>query len=1040
MQGARRLTVRVTRYGRAAVDALRALLAEHKAADALAPVTVVVPTKVTGLALRRALAATGRGMVGVRVVVLGQLAELLAAATLAGSGRTPLTPALRREHVRLVLAAAPGRLRSVAGHGATERLVDRATAELRRATAAGDEHEVLAALDAGPPLAQTLATLHRALRGRLGPIHYDDQDLAMAAAQVLRSDPSAAREVGPVILYLPHALSPAETRLLHALADRDGVHVLLGATGDPEADTPTARLSAALTGTSADQPGATAPVPDAALSAPDADEEVRGVVREIAGLLRAAAPLERVAVLYGDPEPYATLVAEHLAAADLPANGPVVRTLGQTIPGRVLSELLALPEAGFSRQAALDWLGLAPLQSPDGLLPIERWTEVAELAGVGRGRDQWRRRLRAYADGLAARGRDDTAARSLLDFVETLFTELEGPAQRTWTGFAAWATALLDRYLGQPEAPRPWPDEDRKAEAVLRERIAALAVLDGAASGSGDVDLAAFRRALRAELDEPAGRIGQFGVGVYLGPLATAAALDFDHSFVLGMAEGAFPTRPSEQPLLPDALRQHLRTLLPHSPATAALETLQERGARERAALLAILASDARTTLCHPRANRREQRERSPSPWFLELAGRRAGRGRALLADELQFLDGWYRDIASASAGIEHAAEPATTAEWVARELIGWQRAGHEIPDAPLVAAEPALGQAIAVAHARASAIFTPWDGRVGPHPFLDGRLDSPQSATALGRYGTCPRQYLLGQVLGIREPEEREDPLALEGAQRGLLLHGILERFVRALLGEPLDDPDARRTLLRRLGDEALAEMAEQGITDALRWRLSSGLVRAWLDRWLDEQDALVAELGVAPVGAELAFGRPGDALGTVSVALPSGRHLGFRGRIDRLDAAADGGVALVIDYKSSSDERYRGIQADPVLAGRELQLAVYALAAEHTYPGAEIHARYWFLGPRKGKAPHLGYVFDQPRRERALAVLDTLAEGIGAGAFPPRPGKWDDYDRTYEHCRSCAFDRVCPAPPERERAWERASGAPELARYDALVNGGAT
>ena len=85
------ITVVPTPYGRAAAQALRDAVARAKHEDALAPVTVVVPTNSVGVSARRRLASgelgptspTGRGVVGVTFLTVYRLAELLGAAELA---------------------------------------------------------------------------------------------------------------------------------------------------------------------------------------------------------------------------------------------------------------------------------------------------------------------------------------------------------------------------------------------------------------------------------------------------------------------------------------------------------------------------------------------------------------------------------------------------------------------------------------------------------------------------------------------------------------------------------------------------------------------------------------------------------------------------------------------------------------------------------------------------------------------------------------------------------------------------------------------
>ena len=110
-------------FGAPATDALAATIAAAKAGDPLAPVTVVVPGNLTGLALRRELGGRGDGLFNVRFFVLDRLAELLGAGTLAASGRRPLDDAVKAALVRQVLAGRPAPLERVASAENTERAV-----------------------------------------------------------------------------------------------------------------------------------------------------------------------------------------------------------------------------------------------------------------------------------------------------------------------------------------------------------------------------------------------------------------------------------------------------------------------------------------------------------------------------------------------------------------------------------------------------------------------------------------------------------------------------------------------------------------------------------------------------------------------------------------------------------------------------------------------------------------------------------------------------------------------------------------------------
>ena len=117
-------------YGKPARAALAATIRRLKAGDALAPVTVIVPSNYAGLATRRALAAEGP-LVNVRFQVAARLAELLGAPALVANGQRPLTPWVRIQAVRAVLKRRPGVFAEVANHPSTARGLQRTFQELR---------------------------------------------------------------------------------------------------------------------------------------------------------------------------------------------------------------------------------------------------------------------------------------------------------------------------------------------------------------------------------------------------------------------------------------------------------------------------------------------------------------------------------------------------------------------------------------------------------------------------------------------------------------------------------------------------------------------------------------------------------------------------------------------------------------------------------------------------------------------------------------------------------------------------------------------
>ena len=110
----------------------------------------------------------------------------------------------------------------------------------------------------------------------------------------------------------------------------------------------------------------------------------------------------------------------------------------------------------------------------------------------------------------------------------------------------------------------------------------------------------------------------------------------------------------------------------------------------------------------------------------------------------------------------------------------------------------------------------------------------------------------------------------------------------------------------------------------------------------------------GTAPMFAELGFGFIEESIEAVEIALPDGRTLRVRGRIDRVDLGRDGTIH-VVDYKTGSyHQGYRDIlSGDPVGGGTKLQLPIYGLAGRVArHAEAPVRAEYWFVTTRGGFA----------------------------------------------------------------------------------------
>ncbi|HEX7168061.1 MAG TPA: PD-(D/E)XK nuclease family protein [Acidimicrobiales bacterium] len=1078
--GVRFLTVP---FGPPATEQLAALVGQAKQRDALAPVTVVVADNASGVAVRRALAAR-RGVAAVAFVTLHRLAELLAGPRLAAAGRCPVSPPIVAGAVRSVLAEAPGLFAPVAAHPATEEALAAAYREL-----SGVSEMALTALSAQSDRAAEVVRVYRAARERLAAGWFDEADLlADAARGVVAGGAEGVAALGPVVVHLPRVVSGPASVLLLAIGERVDVAVVAGVTGDERADAAVealrgqfgqdrARVRAGAKATAREPGRELGELPAGGTAAPvrvamprirsvsDPDDEVCHAVRDALAAADRGVPLGRTAIVFGAADPYAVLVHEHLAAAGVPRNGASVRTIGDALLGRTLRGLLRLPDQGFRRRDVLGVLACNEIVDDAGhAVPARAWERVSRAAGVVDGAD-WATRLEAFAeagrataDGLEEEGQvgraralraDAERAGSLFAFVARLQADLAAAASiRRWGAFVQWAHVLLERYLGDDQRRSRWPDDEQHAARRVEEALDRLAGLD--AIGGPPPTLDVFRRAIEAELSAASKRSGRLGEGVYVGTVSGAAGLEFDHVTVLGLAEGSFPARRLDDPLLPDRERE----------ATAGEVPLRAgRVEDDHRALLAVVMAAGEVVLSFPRGDLRRAGERTASRWLLDAVRRRAGLDAPVFTADLPTFasEPWFELVPSHLGGAARAAMPATVSDYAVGALVRDGISGRAAREHHAIAGDRDASTGVELVLARSSPRFTRFDGNLAglasrSVPSPGGSVPSPAgpdvvvSATRLEAWASCPHRYLLEHVLGVGVVDDPERIVEISPLDRGNLVHDVLERAVLEVMarGEGADAPgsgpvwtDADRERVREIGEEVCASFERRGLTGrAVFWRHDRSRILSDLGRFVEEDAARTAAASLRPVAAEQPFGR-GAAYPAVEVHLPDGRSVRFTGKVDRIDRAADGSL-VVVDYKTGGASSVSEIGADdPVVRGTKLQLPLYAAAARAAFGRGDtpVHATYWFVSTEKGRWRLVGYDVTDEVDKRFVVAVAAITEGIEAGVFASRPPAVPAYG--YVECRFCDPDGL--GAGDRRREWERKRSDPALRAYAAMAEPGA-
>ncbi len=806
-------------------------------------------------------------------------------------------------------------------------------------------------------------------------------------------------------------------------------------------------------------PGAQGPVTDAKtdtsvafVAAPGEGRECVEIARRIQTLAVEGIPFDRMAVLVRDPNAYLALLEEALSHARIPA----FFTRGTVRPhpsGRAFLALLACRAEGLTATRFAEYLSLGqvpvvddagappvvevPWVKPEGAQLVfksvvaeepvppredgegpvvagtlrvpRRWERLLVDAAVVGGRERWRTRLAGLQAELQLQLRaledDDPARRRHLQ------RRLDGLGNLE--RFALPVIELLD---GLPERARwgRWLQQLRRlAATTLRSPGKVLGVLAELEPMSqvGPVRLSEVRRALEERLTflrtEPAGR--RYGK-VLVASIEEAAGRSFDTVFLPGLAEGLFPRRAAEDPLLLDEHRAALETSMPDR---------QERVERERLLLrVAVGAAERQVVVSYPTVDTLQGRARVPSFYALDVL--RASEGR------LPDLEVLRRHAAAGTAS-----------------LLGWPA-----PNDPLLAIDEAefdvaylepllteprddirgrarfllqtnehLERSLRVRWQRWQPKFSPADGIVDPDTATLQALHTHRlvnrsySPTALQTYAACPYRFLLYAIHRLRPRQEAVALEQMDPLTRGSLFHEVQYRL-HVMLREQglLPVSMANREQVAAITDRVLAQEAkryEEELAPAIPrvWHdeiESIGTdLRGWIHNVAERQEPWV------PTFFEFSFGlgeEPGrDPLSRREEAVVMNGYR-LRGSIDLVEYDPEREVWRVTDHKTGKAPRERFLVTRH---GEVLQPLLYALAAEHHLGGAVETGRLYYC-TRSGEYQTREVSLNAENRAKVAQVLETIDRAIADGLLPAAPRE--------RACEWCDYRSVC-GPYEQTR-----------------------
>jgi len=781
------------------------------------------------------------------------------------------------------------------------------------------------------------------------------------------------------------------------------------------------------------------------VSAPDAEAEAREVAREALRLSREhGVRLAEMAVLYRGDETLAVLteVFDRVLAGDDGRGRYYIyggRLLTATRAGEGARRLLELAwhartsPRPFGRREVVDFVETVPLKSEaareGARLEPALWDDISAAAGVVHGRAEWAERLTRYAAACERmspedRRHDAADVKALAAFTEKLFTYLERfPARGSWREFADALRDVVAEYFE--------PSREREEVLGLARGMAAYDDLV-AAPVPLKTFVETFARRL-ADTSVPAGRFERDGINLI--KTDHARGLAFRAVFVPAAVEGAYPFRPSQDPVTLDAERAAFNEL---ARGRWRFGLRGERLAEEP--LIFRLALGSAREFLRVSYHRLDGggRERFPSHYVLKLAAATAGTAfGAEDFDRAASAYPWFRRV---------GASEAPAAEDAVDEAEYWAGRARELGDGPVAAYLAAADERYASARDAAASPrtpdLTPFDGLVSSEEgrgFLAkryGRGVVPVGASDLETLAACPRKYFFGRILRLRAWEEPEEALALPPAARGKVVHDVLRELYAA--GAPSALAGAELSAeVARLTARALAALEEEGqmprpFVVEMERRLLSRKLAAYV-----REDAEAGD-GWEPAHFELRFGRrpapTDDAASTENPFLlhlqdePADGEAGataaeVHGRIDRVDRRGDGGRAL--DYKTGR----RGRFVESVDGGRQLQPPLYLIAYEKLFGADAASSRAGYCFPLEDGKKYK-FVVSEKRPPDVAAVRRLVAALLALARDGVFVAGRDGSSRAEGACRYCEFRAVCDAGPGYLSAGKWASpGAARLA-----------
>ena len=699
----------------------------------------------------------------------------------------------------------------------------------------------------------------------------------------------------------------------------------------------------------------------AVFSFPDPETEAKAVVRQIAEEISKGGCIEHFAVLYTDAKQYADILENELDQAQIAWNGIATESAVLSLPAMATKGYLAVVNSifqtgTFTRADLLSMLRIGSVTSSGE--KVRSGTLVRFLSGNGLFNEvsNWASLLQAMVDQipnieklikeLAEYDTDQDeindalydlkqakTADILLRFVSDLMASanrLSRVSNGSDLSIQIWQEVI--EFFPQLETLKMPIDRisfDKLAELFAWQQFGLLTSRDQIRDAIDQIGQTVLLKLGQLKMQH-----GELARGVYVGPVTQNGALYFENLWIVGAGEGMLPQEVSEDPILPDVLKDLL-----NQESRAALKTVAARVAEIESNFFSVAKGARSLTISYPRGGTLAKSEGMPSSWLPLLTDVKA----QSISSSLE-----YRLLSTGAISLSDLDSKKQAA--VADEQT-WSKE---------------LASAVWFVSPEASEFAGNFEGLVSG-PLIDFE-NKPLSASSVEKFLKCGHNFFTTKVLGISDMDEADSIDELRSIDFGRAVHAAFERLLK-------EHPELNPSYGESYGQLAKEKFQHLFLEecDLIVARGQAGWLPLFESRkqtflnLLD--DYFVFELQartqvcdvdsrgnpalkkmndvslLKPQFAEFEFDKTGDGLLEVEVqteGFPK-QTLKFKGLIDRVDISADREHVGVLDFKTGS----KGY-VDPKTAVQDL-LYEYAIRHNGNFVGVKkVSSRYLFLSKK--------------------------------------------------------------------------------------------